>query len=330
MQLEGSYVNRYENLKDNADYVDRLTTNNLDMYAVGGNFNWNGLDVRAEYVTKTKDLPEISSATEVDGNAILAEVGYATGNFSALGTFRRLEHMNTMLTLQGQGAGNTLNYLPALTRQYTYMLANLEPYQVNAEGETAGQFDVYYSLRPASNRSRYWNFHANFSTAYSDKNITGESRLLWRDINADVEHRWNKQWKTAVLVSVQEWSPTHGMDDKTYASNIFVVDNTYKFNSKMALRAELQYLYSTDYEKDWMAALLEFSMAPRWSVSVSDMYNHGTTKVHYYTASVSYTRKNTRVQLSYGRNRAGYVCSGGVCRYTPAYTGANLVVTSSF
>lgn len=330
LQLEGSYVNRYENLKDNADYVDRLTTNNLDMYAVGGNFNWNGLDVRAEYVTKTKDLPEISSATEVDGNAILAEVGYATGNFSALGTFRRLEHMNTMLTLQGQGAGNTLNYLPALTRQYTYMLANLEPYQVNAEGETAGQFDVYYSLRPVSNRSRYWNFHANFSTAYSDKNITGESRLLWRDINADVEHRWNKQWKTAVLVSVQEWSPTHGMDDKTYASNIFVVDNTYKFNSKMALRAELQYLYSTDYEKDWMAALLEFSMAPRWSVSVSDMYNHGTTKVHYYTASVSYTRKNTRVQLSYGRNRAGYVCSGGVCRYTPAYTGANLVVTSSF
>ena len=149
LQLEGSYVNRYENLKDNADYVDRLTTNNLDMYAVGGNFNWNGLDVRAEYVTKTKDLPEISSATEVDGNAILAEVGYATGNFSALGTFRRLEHMNTMLTLQGQGAGNTLNYLPALTRQYTYMLANLEPYQVNAEGETAGQFDVYYSLRPA-------------------------------------------------------------------------------------------------------------------------------------------------------------------------------------
>lgn len=69
----------------------------------------------------------------MDGNAILAEVGYATGNFSALGTFRRLEHMNTMLTLQGQGAGNTLNYLPALTRQYTYMLANLEPYQVNAE-----------------------------------------------------------------------------------------------------------------------------------------------------------------------------------------------------
>ena len=165
---------------------------------------------------------------------------------------------------------------------------------------------------------------------YSDKNLTKESRLLWRDINADIEHRWNKNWKTSVLVSVQEWSPTHGMDDKTYASNIFVVDNTYKFNRKMALRVELQYLYSQDYEKDWMAALAEFSVAPRWSITVSDMYNNGSTKVHYYNASASYTLKGTRVQLGYGRNRAGYVCSGGVCRYTPAYTGANLVVTSTF
>ena len=95
-------------------------------------------------------------------------------------------------------------------------------------------------------RNDYWNFHANFSTFYSDKDLTGESRLLWRDINADVEHQWNKRWKTAFLVSVQEWSPSHGMQDVTYASNIFVLDNTYKFNKKTALRAEVQYLYSTD------------------------------------------------------------------------------------
>ena len=153
---------------------------------------------------------------------------------------------------------------------------------------------------------------------------------MWRDINVDVEHRWNKRWKTAALFSVQEWSPSHGMTDITYASNIFVLDNTYKINRKMALRMELQYLYSSDYEKDWMAALVEFSIAPRWSFSVSDMYNNGSTKIHYYNGSVSYTKKNTRVQLGYGRNRAGYVCSGGVCRYSPAYTGANLVLTSSF
>lgn len=238
--------------------------------------------------------------------------------------------MSTKLSLDGSGVGNILNYLPALTRQYTYMLANLNPYQSNGEGEKGGQVDVYYSLRSKEDRSKYWNFHANGSMFYSDKATTVESRLLWRDINADVERQWNKQLKTTFLVSVQEWSPTHGMDDKTYVSNIFVLDGLYKFDRKKSLRAEVQYLYSKDYEKDWIAGLVEFNLAPRWSFSVSDMYNMGDTKVHYYNGSVSYTRKNTRLQLSYGRNRAGYVCSGGVCRYTPAYTGANLTLTTSF
>ena len=328
--LEGSYVNRYEDLKDNPDFIDRLATSNLDMYAIGGSWGWKGLDARVEYVDKGKDLPSVALAEMVKGKALLAELGYTYNSFSALATYRRLENMNTMLTLTGEGSGNVLNYLPALTRQYTYMLANLNPYQTNAEGESGGQADVYYSFRPASDKSKYWNLHANVSMYYSDKKLTKESRLMWRDINVDVEHRWNKRWKTAALVSVQEWSPSHGMTDVTYASNIFVLDNTYKINRKMALRMELQYLYSSDYEKDWMAALVEFSIAPRWSFSVSDMYNNGSTKIHYYNGSVSYTKKNTRVQLGYGRNRAGYICSGGVCRYSPAYTGANLVLTSSF
>ena len=54
------------------------------------------------------------------------------------------------------------------------------------------------------------------------------------------------------------------------------------------------------------------------------------TKKHYYTAGVSWSKGKTRVQLSYGRNRAGYLCSGGVCRYSPAYTGVNLLLTAAF
>jgi hypothetical protein len=80
-------------------------------------------------------------------------------------------------------------------------------------------------------------------------------------------------------------------------------------------------------------------MAPSLSIFVSDMYNHqrvvtdynkGLEKVNYYSIGASYTIDRTRVQLSYGRNRAGMVCSGGVCRYTPAYTGFNLLVSATF
>ncbi len=323
----GSYVNRHEDLKGANGYK-----NDVNMYSARVGLDWNGFTANVEYVGKSKDYTE--SFTNKSGNAILAEMGYTYKRFTALGTFRRLKHMNTKLSLAEEGMANVLNYLPALTRQYTYSLANLDPYQVQADGEIGGQIDLYYSIRNKKNRSNYWNFHANASMFYSDKKITGKSRLLWRDISADVEHQWNKQWKTTVLVSVQEKSQSHGMDDYTYASNIFVVDNTYKLSKKNSIRLELQYLYSEnnlDNERDWMAALVEFSMAPHWSFSVSDMYNHGgEDKLHYYNASVSYSYKKIRAQVGYGRNRAGYVCSGGVCRYTPAYTGANLSLTASF
>lgn len=327
LSLEGSYVNRYEKLTDE---MPATAQPNVDMYSARANVDWNGFNGRFEYVGKSKDISTSLMGETAKGHAVLAELGYSNRGFSALVTYRQLKYMNTALTLTGQGTGNILNYLPALTRQYTYMLANLNPYQSNGEGERGGQADIYYSLRDKDDRSKFWNFHLNASLYYSDKALTGESRLLWRDINGDVERQWNRRLKTTLLVSVQEWSPTHGMDDRTYASNIFVLDGQYKFNRKTSLRAEVQYLYSEEYEKDWIAGLVEFSMAPRWSVSVSDMYNLGTTKVHYYNASVSYTQKSTRLQLSYGRNRAGFVCSGGVCRYTPAYTGASLTLTTSF
>ena len=124
--------------------------------------------------------------------------------------------------------------------------------------------------------------------------------------------------------------------DTKYVSNIFVGDVTYKFDRKKSMRVELQYLLAGrtngnyDHEGDWVAGLVEFNLAPRWSFFAQDMYNIHQTKTHYYSGGFSYTHSRTRVQLSYGRNRAGYICSGGVCRYSPAYTGVNLVLTSSF
>lgn len=347
LSLEGSFVNRHESLGDLSFADDYgLASPDLNMYSARLNFDWNGLSLRGEYVGKSDDVSK-ETPMAVAGNAWLAEVGYNRKGFSFLGSFRRLEHMLTYLVvndnavLGGLGGGNVLNYLPAMTRQYTYMLANLNPYQVQADGEVGGQVDLYYALRNRSDRSKYWNFHFNMSTYYTLKERIGEHRLLWRDINFDVERQWNKKLKTSVLFSRQEWDHEHGFggSEQTYASNIFVGDVTYKFDRRKSLRAEVQYLYSDDYEGDWVAALVEFNMAPKWSFFVSDMYNidsteegevSGTAGNHFYNVGAAFSYKQTRVSLSYGRNRAGFVCSGGVCRFQPAYTGLNFVLTSSF
>ncbi len=352
--IEGSYVNRYQTLSQAPEWMqipvgtDPATGEditsldqygikpNVNMYSGRLNFGWNGLTLRGEYVHKSADLTdiEIENYEAHKGWAALGEVGYNYKTFSVTGTFRALSHMRSAIDVYSKGMGNTINYLPALTRQYTYMLANLNPYQVHSIGEMGGQIDLCYTYRSKENRYRYWNFHANFSTFYSLEKqswLGNKHQLFWRDINIDVERQWNKKWKTLLLYSFQ--------DNMDHQSHIFVADAMHKFNRKMSLRFEVQYLLSGDEKSewdgvhsdgDWVAALVEFNLAPRWSFYIQDMYNIGMSKTHYYNGGFSYTYSRTRVQLSYGRNRAGFICSGGVCRYSPAYTGVNLMLTSSF
>ena len=351
--IEGSYVNRFQSLSLAPDSMksDDLSTEDpvtgecltflesmdikpsVNLYSGRLNFGWNGLSIRGEYVSKSKDLVHPGEITTKKGWAALGEIGYNYKTFSVMGTFRALNNMATPIDIYTTGTANTINYLPALTRQYTYMLANLNPYQVSVNGELGGQVDLCYSYRSKSNRYRYWNFHANFSTFYTlEKSwVDNKRELLWRDINVDIERQWNKKWKSMLLYSYQ--------DNEEHQAHIFVGDVTHKFNRKMSLRFEVQYLLSGDDESewdgihsegDWVAGLVEFSLAPHWSFYVQDMYNLGMKKMHYYNGGFSYTHNRTRIQLSYGRNRAGYICSGGVCRYSPAYTGVNLMLTSSF
>ena len=173
--------------------------------------------------------------------------------------------------------------------------------------------------------------HANFSTyhAIAQEGTAKPGNLLFRDFSFDVEKQWTKEFKMVLLYSLQDYDK---VADGRYIgmSHTVVADLLYKFTSRFSTRLELQYLASKEYMKDWMAALVEVNFAPNWSVWASDMYNHGDSRKHYYNAGVSFAKGRTRLAVGYGRYRAGFICSGGVCRAIPAYTGANFSLTTSF
>jgi hypothetical protein len=113
-------------------------------------------------------------------------------------------------------------------------------------------------------------------------------------------------------------------------SNIFIADAQFQLSKKTSLRTELQYLSTPDDKGDWLFALAELSLSPHWMFTVSDMYNAGETNIHYYHGDVTFTMSAHRVQLGFGRTRAGYNCSGGVCRYVPASRGFTLSYNYTF
>ena len=214
LALEGSYVGRYQN--DIADLSYLTDQKLLNMVSGRLNFETAGFTLRGEYVSKLNEDVFNPSLPAANGSVINVDLGYSYKRFSASATFRRQENMTTpsVMVPMGIGGGNMMNYVPLLTRQHTYSLANLNPYRgssVHTGGEIGGQVDLYYSLRNPKVRNKYWNFHANFSmfntlnhyNAYMDMDM--ESRNVWLDFNFDVERQWNKQLKTTFLYSFQRW-----------------------------------------------------------------------------------------------------------------------------
>lgn len=338
LSVEGSALNKYSQI----NIYQEEAGGKANTFGWSGrlNFDYDGFFFKGEYVD-TGD--KLVSMTPKRGNAQLVEMGYNGRGLGVTLTGRRLEWMGQNILSSSTSSANLISYVPAMCTQYTYMLTTLNPYypQVGDEstfsfnsGEIGGQLDAFYNFRRGTvlGGKRGMKVHANFSTYYTLANEGGYApgNLLFRDLSFDIEKQWTKEFKMVLLYSMQEYNPSHGQNKTTWLSNIVVADLLYKWTSKFSTRMELQYLKTYEDQKDWMAALLEVNFAPHWSVWGSDMYNHGDTKVHYYNAGVSYTKGRTRLALGYGRYKAGYICSGGVCRQIPAYTGANFTLTTSF
>lgn len=353
LSLEGSIVNRhFKNLPswytEYRDDYDFDLSKNVISYSGRVNYEYRGLSAKFEYVGKSKDVYlDNMTGEEVfkRGDAQLFEIGYTGSNYAVMAQFRRLNYMQSQLYRPDGGSGslgllpgNTINYIPALSPQHTYMLAGLDPNNPQQNGEIGGQIDAFYTFRrgTAIGGKRGLKIHANYARYYSINGTMSKpgTNFYYRDFSFDIDKSWNSKLRTVLFVSLQK-NAMHGGED-VIRQNVFVADVTYKFTPKFSLRAELQYLYaphaegSKEVDGDWVAGLLEASFAPKWSIFVQDMYNHGGSEINYYSAGASFTHSFIRIALSYGRNRAGYICSGGVCREMPAYTGGNLAMTLTF
>ena len=348
LSLEGSVLNKHESVEQK--YIDRGYRPDIFGWSGRVNFEKSGFFAKGEYVDAGKQLLNASKAP-VNGNAQLVEFGYNGRGLGISLTGRRMENMLQKISTYGNLGGglfdtpksncsnNMLSYRPAMTTQYTYMLTTLHPYSPEVgeqtyPGEIGGQLDAFYNFKRGSRLGgkRGMRVHANFSTYYSIKGENADKHeMLFRDFSFDVEKQWSKKFKTTLLYSMQNYNKVSSESGEHIGlSHIFVADMLYKFTPKFSTRMELQYLASKNDRKDWMAGLIEVNLAPHWSIFASDMFNHGDTKKHYYNAGISFAMNHLRIAAGYGRYRAGFICSGGVCREIPQYTGANLTITASF
>lgn len=329
LMLGGSWVNKYEQQEE--VFADPTHKYNFPIFVnawdVRANLNKGPWSLLVEYAQKTQD-PSFDNGYSYDkGHAAMVSGSYSKKGLSLLLQAKRNENMSFRSKRSQLGTSSFINHLPAFTQDQTYALAALYPYATQLGGEWAWQAEAGYNFkRKTTLGGKYgMNVKANFSY------VRWQGVTYYQDIDVQLSRKLTKSFKLNLMYMNQRYNKTviEG-EGGMVRSNIFIADGLYQLAPKAKLRTELQYLQTADDQGDWLFGLLELSLAPRWMFTVSDMWNNGSTKTHYYQGSVTYNIRSHRIQAGYGRTRAGYDCSGGVCRYVPATTGFTLSYNYNF
>ena len=359
IMLGGSWVNRYEK-NDEKIYLSPIYRLRFPKFVnawdVRAGFNRGAWSVLAEYARKSDDPSYANGYIYRNGSAAMLSGSYSGKGLSVLLQAKRSEDMSFKSTgevAKAIGISSALNHLPAFTQDQTYALAALYPYATQlAGGEWAYQAELGYNFRrKTALGGRYgMNVKANLSYiraidkqlpegddlmaktgGYTSKFFRWGDETYYRSIDVTLTRKLSKAFKLSLMFLNQQYNQTvvegHG---GTIHTNACIADGKYQFSPKVTLRGELQYLTTKQDQGDWAFALLELSLAPHWMLTASDMWNCGETGLHYYQGLVTLNIGQHRLQGGYGRTRAGYNCSGGVCRYVPASTGFTLSYNYNF
>jgi len=355
--IGGSFVSKYQ--QDN-DIVYKLPEN---VGSGGGRLkvSYGKFTINGEYVYKINDPSIFNNFIYKDGNATLLGISYSQKGLGINLGAKRIDNMSFRSDRTATGNNLMINFLPALTKQHSYNLAaSIYPYASQPNGEVSFQGDVIYTIKKdtwlggkygTTVNVNYSEVHdinrevVNDTTSLLEPYTLGYksdffkigNRVFFKDFNIEITRKISKKWKTILFYTNQVYNldvvQGHPGEPMVY-SNIAVADITYKLNASNAIRFELEGLFTKQDMGDWAAVLLEYTYAPHWSVAVLDQYNYGNPEtvkqVHYFTGNITYTKNSNRISIGYGRQRAGLLCIGGVCRIVPASNGLTLSVSSSF
>lgn len=355
--LGGSAVSKYQS---DQSLKYKMPTN-VASFAGRFNLGIGKFNFSSEYAYKINDPSAVNSYIYKPGDALIFSGSYSTKGFGIYGQFKRIDNMSFKSDAAVSSNALDINFLPPLIEAHTYMLAAMYPYATQPNGEIGFQFELTYKIPKKSKLGGKYGM--GISINYSQMNAIskqlpndtvayiGQSGTMgWdsdffkfgeeiynRDLTVEINKKFSRKFKSTFKYIYQDYNIDVMLGhtgDPNVKANIGIVDMTYKITSKKSIRWELQGLWTKQDKGNWAAALIEYTVSPHWFVTIADQYNYGNKhsydQIHYYTGSFGYTLKTTRFALTYGRQREGVVCVGGVCRQVPASSGFYVTISSSF
>lgn len=358
LSLGGSVVSRFQRDQESFYFLPE----NVLVYATRANLSSESFSIDGEFAYKFNDPNATNKFTYNPGTALILSTSFFKDGIGINLDIHRTDNMDFRTDREAKGNNLNVNYLPSYSKQHIQRLATLYPFATKPNGEVGIQADLTYTFPKntilggdygTTLSMNYSRIHSLDTThidefRYKSPFFKIGKRLFFQDINMEIIKRWSKTFESNISliyinydkdVMENEGAPKYG----TVNSFMTMFDFIYKFSAKHSLRIEFQHLFAKqdsavkdpdNVNGNWAFFMAEYTIAPNWFFSFVDEINYGNhydyLRLHYLTASVAYITGPTRVSLSYGRQRGGIICVGGVCRPVPAANGFSLSVTSSF
>lgn len=324
--------------------------------------NWR---MMGEVAEKINDPSADNSFIFNKGIAMLGNLTYSQKGFAISGDVKYIDNYSYRADRALQGIAPFINFLPALTKQHSYMLASqFYAYATQPTGEFAYMGEVSYKFKKDTplggkygtqinlNYSRATGIEKNRASTeeFLETGVTYESPLFssngevyFSDFNAEIKKKFSKKVKTKFTYfnfiynnTINQGAPLltgKQVKGNVYA-DVFVAEANIKTKSKQNLRIVAQGLRTNQHQGDWVSLVMEYTISPHWNFALLDNYNFGNkideNQLHYPLGSLAYSEGAHRLSFEYGKRRAGLFCVGGVCRVVPASNGLTLTLTSSF
>lgn len=369
--LTGDFLPRDMQVNLGASVVSRFQSDDQDVLKIPENvLAWStrasmmlsDFSLDLEYAQKINDPSAVNGQSFNPGNALYLNASYAASGVGVNVAAKRIDNMDFRSDRTANGLPQQVNYLPALTKQHTWRLITLYPYATQPTGEFGLQGDVSFTIPKNSflgsdetmvtlNASVIHALDTTRTGLYTyDAAFMWSNRVFYRDMNVEITRKFGRDFKvTAAYINlaydqdvIEGKAPANETLYGTIDVHFAVVELWWKLSKTSSVRTEFQYMSAGTangkkeaiQNGDWVMALVEYSMAPHWIVTVFNEYNYGNSvefrRVHYPNVSMAYNAGPLRLQAGYGRVRGGILCVGGICRPVPASNGMTLNVTYSF
>jgi hypothetical protein len=302
---------------------------NMYGFTAYNTLTWDNLTWYVEGSYKTDEAIQKDNILQHEtGNVLYSTLGYAQKGFAVNFSGKRTENFMMRTSPNEVLIRGMLNWQPVIARLRPYrLMARYTPASQDISEMALGG-DVL--LAPNENLDVTLNYtHIN----------TLEDVKLYREAYADFDYRGFDRFILHGGVQVLEYNQElYQVKPKVpiiHAITPFF-ELTYKINKTHSIRTEIEYQHTKQDFGSWVFALLEYNIAPKWSFALSDMYNLNpgpsatSGSQHYYNVFVAHTKGPHRFTAAYVRQVEGINCTGGVCRYEPAFSGVRLGITTSF